>query len=190
MDTLACYAMGTGIGGGVVVNGHLHLGISGSAGELGHQIVDPFGALCNCGCRGCLETIAAGPAIAAAAAQAVIVRKPTLIADMVAGDLNRITPAVVIQAAEPGIQSPSRLSIAPACISASPSLIPWSRSARARILIGGGVAAAGDLLLDPIRRTVRERTFMVPVDQVEILPTALGDKAGLIGSGAVGTIAR
>jgi glucokinase len=182
VDTLACYAVGTGIGGGVVVNGRLHLGISGSAGELGHQIVDPFGAMCNCGSRGCLETIAAGPAIAAAAAQAVIVRKPTLIADLVAGDLNRITPAVVIQAARAGdpvavsILDRAGMYIGFAIVNTLVTISPR------RILIGGGVAAAGDLLLDPIRRTVRERTFMVPVDQVEILPTALGDKAGLIGA--------
>jgi glucokinase len=182
VDTLACYAVGTGIGGGVVVNGRLHLGISGSAGELGHQIVDPFGALCNCGSRGCLETISSGPAIAAAAAHAIIMRRPTQIADLVAGDLNRITPAVVIQAARAGdplavsIIDRAGMYIGFAIVNTLVTISPR------RILIGGGVAAAGDLLLDPIRHTVRERTRMVPVDQVEILPTALGDKAGLIGA--------
>jgi glucokinase len=182
VDTLACYAIGTGIGGGVVIDGHLHLGISGSAGELGHQIVDPFGAYCNCGNRGCLETIAAGPAISAAAAQAVIVRKPTLIADIVQGDLNLISPAVVIQAANRSdpvacsIFERAGMYIGIAIVNTLVTISPR------RVLIGGGVAAAGNLLFDPIRRTVRERTFMMPVDEVEILPTALGDDAGLIGA--------
>jgi glucokinase len=182
VQTLACYAIGTGIGGGLVINGRLHLGISGSAGELGHQIVDPFGLVCNCGNRGCLETVAAGPAITAAAAQAVIVRKPTCIADLVEGDLNRISPAVVIQAARQGdhvalaIIDRAGMYIGIAIVN---TLVTTSPS---RVLIGGGVAAAGELLLEPIRRTVKERTFMVPVEQVEILPTALGDNAGLLGA--------
>lgn len=182
VDTLACYAVGTGIGGGVVINGRLHLGISGSAGELGHQIVDPLGAYCNCGNRGCLETVAAGPAIAAAAAHAVIVRKPTRIADLIHGDLNRVSPSVVIQAAQEGdavarqILDRAGTYIGIAVVNTLVTISPN------RVLIGGGVAAAGDLLLDPIRRTVRERTFMVPIEQVEILPTALSDNAGLIGA--------
>jgi glucokinase len=166
----------------VVIQGRLHLGISGSAGELGHQIVEPFGAYCNCGNRGCLETISAGPAIAAAAAQAVILRKTTRIADLVQGDLNRITPAVVIEAARGGdVVAVSILDRAGSSIGIAVVNTLMTISPR-RVLIGGGVAAAGELLLEPIRRTVRERTFMVPVDQVEIVPTALGDNAGLIGA--------
>jgi glucokinase len=64
-DTLACLGIGTGIGGGLVVNGQLHLGIGGTGGELGHQIIDVNGPACGCGGRGCLEAFASGPAIAA-----------------------------------------------------------------------------------------------------------------------------
>lgn len=182
VDNLACYAVGTGIGGGVVIGGRLHLGISGSAGELGHQIVEPYGLPCNCGCRGCLETIASGPAIAAAAAQAVITRRPTLIARLAGDDINRITPALVIQAAQAGdplaleILDRAGTYIGFAVVNTLVTISPR------RVLIGGGVSAAGELLLTPIRRAVRERTHMVPVEQVEILPTALGDAAGLIGA--------
>ncbi len=182
-DTLACYAIGTGIGGGVVVNGRLHLGLSGSAGELGHQMVDPFGAICNCGSRGCLETVAAGPAIAARAAQAIILRKPTAMAERIEGDLNKVSTALVIEAAQAGdrialeiIEQAGEfigLAIVNTLVTVSPQ----------RVLIGGGVAhAAGSLLFEPILRTVRERSHMVPIDQVQILPTQLGDAAGLLGA--------
>ncbi|HEX5944332.1 MAG TPA: ROK family protein, partial [Anaerolineales bacterium] len=64
-DTMACLAIGTGIGGGVVVNGQFHLGIGGTAGEFGHHVVEVDGLPCGCGGKGCLELYASGPAIAA-----------------------------------------------------------------------------------------------------------------------------
>ncbi|MBI4928017.1 MAG: ROK family protein [Anaerolineae bacterium] len=181
--TLACYAIGTGIGGGVVIDGKLHLGISGSAGELGHQVVDPTGQFCNCGTQGCLETVAAGPAIAAAAAQAVIRRKPTLIASLIGGDLNKVTPAVVIQAAHQGdaiareIFEQAGQYLGFALVNTMVTISPQ------RILIGGGIGtAAGDLLMDPVRRTIRERSHMVPMDRIQVTTTQLGDNAGVIGA--------
>ncbi|MCL5998576.1 MAG: ROK family protein [Chloroflexi bacterium] len=182
VDTMACYAIGTGIGGGVVVNGRLHLGISGSAGELGHQVVEPNGAPCNCGGRGCLEMYASGPAIAARAIQAIVQRRPTCMGELVDQDLNRITVEVVLQAARMGDevartifeQAGAYLGIAVAntLLTISPR----------KVVVGGGVAAAGDLLLDPARRTVRERVFLMPADRVEIVPAELGNDAGLIGA--------
>jgi glucokinase len=180
---LACYAIGTGIGGGVVINGQLHLGISGSAGELGHQVVEPDGLACNCGGRGCLETIASGLSIAAQAVDAIVRRKETLIIELCHGDLNQVSTARVIEAAKQGdrvardiLERAGKylgIAIANTLVTVSPR----------RILIGGGVATAGELLLDPIRRSMRERAHMVPIDEVEIVSTTLGDAAGLLGAG-------
>ena len=182
VDTMACYAIGTGIGGGVVVNGRLHLGISGSAGELGHQVVEPNGMPCNCGGRGCLEVYASGPAIAARAIQAIVQRRPTCMGELVDQDLNRITVEVVLQAARIGDEVARAIfeqagvylgiAVANTLLTISPR----------KVVVGGGVAAAGDLLLDPARRTVRERVFLMPAGQVEIVPAELGDDAGLIGA--------
>ena len=182
VDTIACYAIGTGIGGGVIINGRLHLGISGSAGELGHQIVERDGLPCNCGGRGCLEMYACGPAITARGVQAVIQRHPTRIGAMVDYDLNRINVAVILEAAQAGDdiargifeQTGAYIGIA-----VSNTLLTISPR---KVIIGGGVAVAGDLLFEPIRRVVRERVFLMPADQVEILGAALGDDAGLIGA--------
>ena len=70
VNTVACFTLGTGVGGGLVVNGKLHLELGGTAGELGHQVIDVDGPKCGCGSRGCLETYASGPAIAACACRA------------------------------------------------------------------------------------------------------------------------
>ncbi len=71
VDSMACFAIGTGVGGGLVVNNQLVLGFGGTAGELGHQTVDLNGPVCGCGNRGCIEVFASGPAIAAEAARGV-----------------------------------------------------------------------------------------------------------------------
>lgn len=182
VDTLACYAVGTGIGGGVIVNGRLHLGISGSAGELGHHIVEPNGLLCKCGGRGCLEMYAAGPAIRAQGVTAVVRGWPTRIAALAGGDLNRVTTELVLQAAREGDPYARAifeqagvylgLAIANTLLTISPR----------KVVIAGGVAAAGDLLLDPIRRTLRERVFLMPADRVEITLAELGPDAGIVGA--------
>jgi glucokinase len=182
VETMACYAVGTGIGGGVVINGRLHLGLSGSAGELGHLQVELNGLECNCGGRGCLEMYASGPAIAGNAVKAVVQRRPTLISSLVRNDLNRINVEVVLQAARQGdalacdLFHQAGVYIGMAVANTLHTISPE------RVVFGGGVSAAGELLLEPVRQTVRQRVHLVPVDRVEIVLAALGDQAGLLGS--------
>lgn len=181
LDTIAVFAIGTGIGGGLVVNGQLHLGIGGTGGELGHTMIDYNGPRCGCGNDGCLEAYASGPAIAAMGLKAVVQGLTTSIGELCQYDLNRITPKLIAQAAKDGDeiardiydQAGYYIGIAAAniCAAIGPR----------RIIIAGGVARAGDLLLDPIRRTLRERVHVMPVEQVEVVPALLGDHAGVIG---------
>lgn len=182
VDTMACFAVGTGIGGGLVINGQLHMGIGGTGGELGHMIIDFNGPLCGCGNHGCLEAYASGPAIAAMGVKAVTQGLTTNIGPLVDYDLNRITPKLIYQAAMSG--DPTALDIfaqagyfigiaaASVCASVGPR----------KIVIAGGVSQAGDLLLDPIRRTLRERVFIMPVEQVQVVQAELGNNAGVIGT--------
>ena len=184
VDTIAVFAIGTGIGGGLVINGQLHLGIGGTGGELGHTTIDYNGPKCGCGNHGCLEAYASGPAIAVMGVKAVAQGLTTRIADLCEGDLNRITPELIARAAGLGDeiakgiyeQAGYYIGIAAAnvCVAIGPR----------RIVIGGGVALAGDLLLEPIRRSMREHIFVMPVDQVEIVPSQLGINAGMIGVAA------
>ena len=181
VDTVAVFAIGTGIGGGLVINGQLHLGIGGTGGELGHITIDFNGPRCGCGKYGCLEAYASGPAIAAMGLKAVVQGLTTRIADLCEYDLNRISPKLIAQAAEAGDEIALDIyekagfylgvTAANVCVVLGPR----------RIIIAGGVSRAGALLLDPIRRTLRERVSVMPIEQVEVVQSQLGDNAGVIG---------
>lgn len=182
VDTVALLAIGTGVGGGLVINGRLHLGIGGTAGELGHMTIDYNGPRCGCGNYGCLEAFASGPAIAAMGMKAVVQGLTTRIGEMCQYDLNRITPALITQAAEEG----DAIAIdiyrqAGYYFGVAASILCASISPR-RIIVTGGVAKAGKLLLEPMDKTMRERVFIMPVDQVQIVPGELGDNAGVMGA--------
>lgn len=180
--TVVGMTLGTGIGGGVVIDGRLHLGINGTAGEVGHQIIDFNGPVCGCGGRGCLEAHASGPAIATLGIKAVRQGRTTAIRDLVAGDLNRITPEIIVQAAEAGDPVAREIlgeagfylgiGIATLVTLFSPDVV----------VIGGGVAQAGDWLFEPIREIVRQRCHVTPIERVHIVPAALGGEAGVVGA--------
>lgn len=182
VETIACFGIGTGIGGGLVINGQLHLGIGGTGGELGHQTIDFNGPLCGCGNRGCLEAFASGSAIAAMGIKAIVQGLTTRIGERVDYDLNRITPRVIYEAARAGDVIAQEIyeqaghyigvAVANTIVSVGPR----------KVVIGGGVSQAGDLLLDPIRRTVTERVHVMPVEQVQVVLAELGPNAGLIGA--------
>jgi glucokinase len=182
VETMACFAIGTGIGGGLVINNRLHLGMGGTAGELGHITIDFNGPECGCGNHGCVEAYASGPAIAALGMKAVSQGLTTRITELVDHDLNRITPKIIAQAAHEGDRIAQEIfdragfyigiAVANVMISLNPQ----------RVVIGGGVARAGELLLEPIRRTAYSRVFLMPKEQVEILPARLGNDAGPVGA--------
>ncbi|MEA3345942.1 MAG: ROK family protein [Chloroflexota bacterium] len=182
LDDIVCLAVGTGIGGGIVIDGQLHLGIGGTAGEVGHQIIDPYGPPCGCGSRGCLEAFASGPAITAMALKAIAQGVTTRIAEMVEYDLNQVNPELIARAAKEGdpvardIYERTGFYLGIGVANLITILSPQM------VIIGGGVAQAGELLFEPIRRTVRERVHVTPLDQVQIVPAQLGTDAGLVGA--------
>jgi glucokinase len=182
VDTMACFAVGTGIGGGLVVNGQLHLGIGGTGGELGHQMIDFNGPPCGCGNRGCLEAYASGPAIAAMGMKAVVQGCTTIIGELVDFDLNKITPKTIAQAASQGDEvAQNILEEAGFYIGIAAANVCASIGPR-KIVIAGGVSKIGEPILEPIRRTIRERVRVMPVEQVEVIQAQLGDDAGVIGA--------
>lgn len=186
VDTLAVFAIGTGVGGGLVINGQLHLGIGGTGGEVGHMTIDYNGPTCGCGNKGCLEAYASGPAIAAMGMKAVAQGLTTRIGEICEYDLNRITPELIARAAETGDEIAVDIyeragfyigmAAANVCVAVGPR----------RIIIGGGVAQVGDLLLNPIRRALREHVTVVPIEQVEVVQSQLGNNAGVIGAACWG----
>ena len=180
-STMALFALGTGIGGGVVVDGRLRLGPLGSAGELGHQIVDPGGPLCGCGARGCLEAVASGPAIAAAGVRLLRSGQAPALFDLTAGDAGQVTAETMGEAAAAGDEAVTKeleriaglvgIAAANVVVTLHPELI----------VLGGGVAGLGDLLFDGIRETIADRVRVFPTGGVRVEPAALGTDAGLAG---------
>ncbi|RPJ59205.1 MAG: ROK family protein [Acidobacteria bacterium] len=179
---LVFFSLGTGIGGGVVMDGKLRLGPLGAAGELGHMTVLPDGALCGCGNRGCLETLASGPAIASEGVRLLRSGLAPHLHDLVGGRAEYVTPKEMKEAAEAGdrpihtalTRAASYLGIAVSnvIVTLHPELI----------VLGGGVSRLGSILIDTVKATVRERVTMLPVDSVRIEQSVLGDKAGLYGA--------
>ncbi|MBI9045083.1 MAG: ROK family protein [Anaerolineaceae bacterium] len=188
VENMACLAIGTGIGGGLVINNKLHLGIGGTAGELGHMIISMDGTQCGCGSRGCLETFASGPAIAAMGVKAVMQGLTTSIGEKVDYDLNLITTRVIAEAALEGDHVACEVyEKAGEYLGIGISNILTSVSPQ-KVVISGGVAAAGELLMKPIRETVMQRVFVVPADEVEIVTGTLGNNAGILGAASWASI--
>ncbi len=158
---VACFVLGTGVGGGVIIDGKLWRG-AGYAGEFGHLSVDLDGPRCGCGNHGCVESYASAAAICAAAGQASVdkVFEASRAGDPAA--LAAIGQAVRALAA----------GMANVFVAIAPD----------RIVIGGGVATAGDELFGPLRDAVRERVLVADPDLLQVVPASLGRFAGAIGA--------
>ena len=158
---LVCIALGTGVGGGVVIAGRVHLGL-GHAGEIGHTTVEPDGPLCGCGNRGCLDRMASAQSIASAAGRETV---------RAAADAARAGDALAIAAFARAGEYVGR-------VLAGAIVLLWPE----RVVVGGGIAEAGELLLGPLRDEVRRRACVAPVDRIAIVPAELGSHAGAVGA--------
>lgn len=182
-ENFVCITVGTGIGSGLVINGKVVRGASNAAGEIGHiKLQMTNGPICGCGDTGCLEAFASGPSIIAMAQDYIKGGKSTKFREMAAAEGGEITPYMVAKAAEEGDPVAKRIFeivgeyIGIGLTSVINLLNPE------KVIIGGGVAEAGELLLEPIRRTVKERAMVVAGEAVEIVPAQLGNSAGVIGA--------
>jgi glucokinase len=181
VGTMAMFTLGTGVGGGVVVDGRLRLGPLGAAGEIGHICVEPGGLTCGCGCRGCLETIASGPALAAAGARLAREGGAPALLRICGGDASCVSPEALGQAAKEGDAGAAGI------LERAGSMLGLAASAVVLtlhpelIVLGGGVSSLGDLLIAPMRRSLRVHVGMFPVDGIRIERTQLGERAGVCG---------
>ena len=172
--------MSTGIGGGIVLDGQVYHGANDSAGEVGHQILLPDGPLCGCGKRGCLEALCSGPAIARRAQAAVRNEKAlaTALLDLAGGRVEALRSEHVLEAARHGDALALRL------VRETAYYMGWGIANLVNILnpdivlLGTIAIAAGDLLLNPIRKTVSELAMTRPAEAVKIAPAQLGEALG------------
>ena len=182
VNTLVYLTVSTGIGGGIIINGKLHTGLHGSAGEIGHMTIDVNGPKCNCGNVGCWETLASGTAMAKEAIRRISQGEKSSLTEIVDGKIENITAEEVSLAAQGGD------SLALEVISKVATYLGVGMVNLVNIfdpemiIVGGGMAKMGDLLLSPARQVVRERAFTLSAQAVRIVPAKLGDDAGVLGA--------
>ena len=169
-EVMVGLVLGSGVGGVLVMDGRVHFGHGGTAGELGHQTLVPDGPPCTCGSRGCLEVFAKADAVAAACGTATAEDAVRAARD---GD-----PRAIGGLAEVGRWL--GIAIANQVVALNPD----------RVVLGGGVAGAGELLLEPIRAEVRRRVHVTSLDALEIVRGELGVWAGAIGAAVHGAESR
>ena len=179
------FTVGTGIGGGIVLDGAIYHGASDIAGELGHASIDSTGRRCKCGNYGCLEAYASGPAIAARAVEGIEAGADTSLPSYVQGHLDRITAQVVYEAAHDGdeyalevVRDTAKFlgaGVANAINIFNPEVV----------VICGGVTLAGPRLFVPLRSEVKRRAFKPAVEVCRIVPGELTGTAGVYGAAAV-----
>jgi glucokinase len=177
-----CLTLGTGIGGGIVVDGKLVHGASDAAGEIGHITIDVNGRRCGCGNDGCLEAYASGPAIARRAVEAIEAGAVSSIPALAGNDLAKITAQTVFEAVAKGdaladelVKDTARylgVGIANMLNLMNPEVV----------VICGGVTKAGDHLFVPLRREVARRAFKPAVEACRIVPGMLEGTAGVVGA--------
>ena len=183
-DNMIYLTVGTGIGGGIIIDGELYSGTDGCAGEVGHMTIEVDGPQCHCGNFGCLEALASGWAVAKSAITHINNGGESSIIELVDGRLESITAETVAVAARRGDR------LAADIVSEAAKYLGVGLSNLVNIfnpeliVIGGGLSKMGDMLLKPARKVLRKRAFQLPAGTVRVVRARLGSNAGIIGAAA------
>ncbi len=183
VKSLITLTLGTGVGGGIILNGELWNGADGMAGEIGHITIYPDGAKCNCGNSGCLESYASAGAIRRMVKQGLEKNLETIIREKVKNTSKERIPEIVMEAAMEGDKF---------------ALCIWDEVGKAlgvaianlvnllnveMVIIGGGLSNAWELFIDRAKKEAVKRGLRAPITRVKIVKTVLGDDAGILGAG-------
>ncbi len=178
-------ALGTGIGGGIIIEGKLLSGITGAAGEIGHMKVVENGNLCGCGKKGCWETYASATGLMREAKSRLTVNKNNLLWELIEGDLEKLEAKHIFDAAKSGDKFSMdlvdfevkylALGIANLLNILNPEVV----------VIGGGIAMAGDILFEPLMKKIKKYALEEVLEGMEIVPAKLGNDAGIYGAAAL-----
>ncbi len=179
-------ALGTGIGGGLVVNGHLFGGTSGGAGEIGHIKIEENGKLCGCGQKGCWEAYASATGLEREATSRLRVNKNNLVWKKIEGDITKLEAKHIFDAAKEGDKFALEL------VDYETRYVALGLSTVLNVMnpeivvIGGGVSLAGDILFDGIKEKIKENTLIPILNGLkDIVPAKLGNDAGIVGAAAL-----
>lgn len=170
VDHMVYLKLATGVGAGFIIGGRPYVGAGGTAGEIGHTVVDPGGPICRCGNRGCLETLAGAPAVLASLRDAYgnDLTLPQAVALALDGDVG-CRRAIADAGRTTGT------SVATLCNLFNPR----------RIIVGGDLGAAGELLLEPLRESLRRGAIRSAAEDVEVVESSLGERAEVLGAVAL-----
>jgi glucokinase len=170
--------MSTGVGGGIIADGRLIRGATDTAGEVGHMTIVIDGLPCGCGKRGCLEAYASGPSIARRMREALKDVYNNIMLDMVNGDRSKLSSEILLEAVKSGDELAIRL-LNETAFYMGLGIANLVNILNPEVVTIGTIAIkAGDLLMEPLRETVKKESMKIPGNKVKVVPSALGDMIG------------
>jgi glucokinase len=184
---LVFYILGTGVGGGLVMDGQIYEGANGMAGELGHMVVHPGGRKCGCGALGCVEAYAGSLGITGIAKEMLATPegKASAVYKAVNGDLSKVTPRIIYDCAKAGDLVANAVNdvmcshLAVAVGATISALNPQM------VVLGGGVMEAGDIIMNKLKEKLPGNAYHTNLARCRIEYAKLGENAGVIGCGAL-----
>jgi glucokinase len=183
---LVLFTLGTGIGGGIIIDGNLYLGAVGAAGELGHMTVDVHGPKCGCGNTGCLEMLASGSAIQRDTLACLARGEGSALAEIAKKRDNEIRVEDVAAAARAGDKLANEV-IARAAFYLGVGFVNVINIFNPEMIVyGGGMAELGEMIVGPARKVAMERSFSISARSVRIVKAELANEAGIYGAAAFG----
>jgi glucokinase len=184
MKNIVLLTVGTGIGGGIIINGELYLGARGGAGEIGHMSIDINGPECGCGNLGCLEMMASGKAVTREAVNRIKHGEKSMMVEMVEEKIDNITMETIGIAAHSGDDLAKDIMDRGAYYLGVGIVNLVNIFNADMVIIGGGMSELGEMLIGPSRRMVKERAFSISSQSVRIVTAELGNEAGVYGAAA------
>jgi len=182
IDNLLCIMIGTGIGGGLILDGNLYDGAGGFAGEVGHTTVQWDGPVCSCGNRGCIEALASGPAIERSVTDAIRHGRTSLVSELVGGHLERVHASVLASAIKGG-DVLAREAVGRAGYFLGVAMASWVNLINPeRIILGGGVVRHLPQLLEIALAECRRRALRAPLEDLDVSLAHFGRESGVVGA--------
>lgn len=181
-DSVVCVNVGRGVGAGIIINGRLYHGENFIGGEIGHMTIDIDGPKCSCGNYGCLQTMAAGPVIPERASKEIAMGRKSILNDMVDGQLENLSGALVYKAAKKGdalateILAQTGRYLGVGLTNLIHTLNPK------QIIVGGGVSKSEHFILDSVKETIQQRALTIAAKKTEVNLSELEDNATAIGA--------
>ena len=181
-ENMICVTLGTGVGGGIIINRKIYRGNTGTAGEIGHITIEPNGNKCNCGNRGCAETYIGVKHVVRDALNLLKTQKSNYIMKLANNDMEQITPKLLSEAAQKGDKTAKQV---------------WANAGQKLgillsdiinfinpdyIVLCGGISNAGNLLINPAKQQIKERAFKTSYKQCKIVVSKYTSKLGVVGA--------